>query len=107
MGEKKYQKSISTLEEAFKIVQRTPQTRRQQKALFQILKAIATDYYNVNQFNKSEKFARQALAYRIAFPFTSSMQYFKNTYEILRASLQQQQKTDEAMIISEIVNTLS
>ncbi len=93
MGENKYQQSLATLQEALNIVQKAPQTKRQEKALFQILKATATIYYQLNQFDKAEKTARAAIAYRIAFPYVSSLGYFKRTYDLLRVSLENQKNS--------------
>jgi len=107
VGEKKYQQAVANLEEAFKIVKGTPETRRQKKATFQILKTISTAYIRSNQFDRGEKFARKAIAYRIAFPETASLDYFKNTYEGLHFCLENQKKLDEASAVAEIIKTLS
>lgn len=106
-GEKKYQQAIVNLEEGLKVMQKTLATKRQKKAIFQILKTMSIAYMLSNQFDKGEKFARRAIAYRIAFPDISSLSYFKSTYEGLRICLVNQKKSDEASVVGEIIKTLS
>jgi tetratricopeptide (TPR) repeat protein len=103
----KNKQALPYLAEALKIIQRTPVTKRQKKATFQVIRATSVAYLRLNQFDKGERFARKAIAYRIAFPEISSLDYFKGTYYALRICLEKQNKLDEASVISEIMNSLS
>ncbi len=107
VGQEKYQQALSALAEAQKIVQKSPETLRQRNLMFQILRTTALAYLRLNQFDKGEKFARKAIAYRIAFPEICSADFFKSTYRMLILCLEKQQKADDAKMITEIMNTIS
>jgi tetratricopeptide (TPR) repeat protein len=103
---KKYAQSLPVLQEALKIVRKAPNTKRQEKAIYQILGPISAAHLKLHQFNKAEQTSRTAIAYSIAFPNIASQLDVKKSYAILRMSLENQKKTDEAALIAEIFNSL-
>lgn len=106
IGDKQFRQALNILEEAQIVVCKNTRTNAQEKALFQTYKGLAAAYFNLKEYEKAEELARIAIAYRIALPDISSIDSFKNTYDLLQMALEKQNKVQEAKSIYKINDAL-
>ena len=103
---RKYELAVTNFDEAARIMRALPDTERKRTALASTLGAEGSAFVHLKKFDKAEICLRQAIAYAIAFPNIKRKLDLKKCYILLRISLENQHKQDEANQVTELLTDL-